>query len=62
MNADELPQDNDPRFTAGLIADVFAVLEQHEYRRPEGRDRARAIGASLAALLRLAETFEGKRT
>lgn len=47
--------EGDPRFTAGLIADVFNVLEKHGYQRPTG-----VTGRAIADLLRLVETFEGK--
>jgi hypothetical protein len=52
---------DDPRFTAGLIHDVQAVLEQHGYRVPAGeQDRRRALGACLVPLLRLTRAFEGR--
>lgn len=54
-------REDDPRFTAGLIFDVHEVLKAHGYRLPEGeRERARAIGATLPALLTLVEAFEGR--
>jgi hypothetical protein len=48
------------RFNAGLISDVFDLLETHGYRRPED-DPNLATGKSVAALLNLVETFEGHR-
>lgn len=50
--------DNDRRFTVGLIAEVFAVLERHGYCRP-AENLHRATGQSIGALLKLVETFEG---
>ncbi|MDH2425735.1 hypothetical protein [Sphaerisporangium sp. TRM90804] len=52
--------DDDPRFTAGLLIDVQAVLEQHGYRLPDAeRDRHQALGGLKVALLAVVRTFEG---
>jgi hypothetical protein len=45
----------DPRFTWGLIMDVFDVLERHGYRKGDDRHTGRAIGI----LGDLVETYEG---
>lgn len=58
--ADNAP-DNAPdaeRFNFGLIADVFAVLEKHGYKRFDNAHTGQAVGI----LLDLAETYEGKRS
>lgn len=53
--------DWDTRFTAGLLADVRAVLESHGYRLPTGEQaRHRALGGMLSALLALTEVFQGR--
>jgi hypothetical protein len=44
------------RFTFGLIADVFAVLDAHGYQRGDNAHVGRAVGL----LLDLAETYEGR--
>lgn len=46
----------DDRFTAGLIYDVFKVLEQHGYERTPNV----ASGGALAALWDLVKAFEGR--
>ena len=33
-----LPDEDDSRFTFGLVDDVATVLERHGYRRPTGYD------------------------
>ncbi|MBN6051324.1 hypothetical protein JYK22_05210, partial [Nonomuraea sp. RK-328] len=49
------------RVTYGLLFDVQAVLERHGFKLPEDqRERHIALGASLSALARLAEAFEGR--
>jgi hypothetical protein len=51
----------DPRFTYGLIYDVFTVLEEHGYSRPSDENESnRATGAALVALLQLVREFEGR--
>lgn len=51
---------DDPRFTAGLMADVYAVLEQHGYRLPTDQARRhRALGGAGLALLQLVRAYEG---
>jgi hypothetical protein len=49
---------DDPRFTMGLIYDVFRVLEAHGYRRPD-RESSLATADAVVALLRLVRAFEG---
>jgi len=50
----------DPRFTAGFIVDVFAVLEAHGYRLPADEAEAdRARGGAVGALSRVVRVFEG---
>ena len=59
--ADSGADDPRARFTAGLLFDVFAVLEKHGFEQPtEQQARNRATGAALGALLRLVEIFEGR--
>lgn len=50
--------DGRERFTFGLIADVFAALEAHGYRRGDNAHVGRAVGD----LMDLAETYEGRET
>jgi hypothetical protein len=51
---------DDPRFTGGLIVDVWAVLEQHGYRLPDdGLARIHVQGIAIMQLLRLTQAFEG---
>ena len=48
-------QDDDPRFTAGLLYDVTKVLEEHGYKaHPDCSAKA------LVALLGFVRAFEGK--
>lgn len=54
---DPADDNNDPRFTAGLLYDVFKLLEQHGYKQgPEAADTSRA----LVALLQLTRAYEGR--
>jgi len=54
------PGDRDPRFTAGFIADVCAVLEAHGYRLPADEAEAdRARGGAVGALSRVVRVYEG---
>lgn len=57
-----IPDDNDPRFTYGLIHDVTQVLEAHGYRLPGDSDSARhrALGRTLMVLLDLTRAYEGR--
>ncbi|MBB4929189.1 hypothetical protein F4561_005609 [Lipingzhangella halophila] len=50
---------DDPRFTFGLIHDVFQTLEKHGYQLPES-DRAR--GEAVLALANLCRTYEDHPT
>lgn len=50
-------EENDPRFTAGLLCDVFTVLEEHGYTRPAG-DKT-ALADALCAVRALVRAFEG---
>ena len=53
--------DNDPRFTMGLLFEVFELLERHGFKRPaEGLAANHATARALVELLRLVEAFEGK--
>ena len=38
MTDREQDNDNDPRFTFGLVIDVAEVLARHGYQRPHGRE------------------------
>jgi hypothetical protein len=50
----------DPRFTDGLLLEVFEVLERHGYTPPpEGVERHKAYGSCLVRLLELVRAFEG---
>lgn len=52
---------DDPRFTMGLLFEVFALLERHGFNRPsEALAANRATVRALAELLRLVEAFEGR--
>jgi hypothetical protein len=51
------PTGYDERFNIGLLYDVFKVLEQHGYQKPE--ESPGAIGRSLLALGDLVRVFEG---
>ena len=51
----------DPRFTFGLIADVYDVLKQHGYVMPDEQPaRNRAHTDTLCAMIQLVEAFEGR--
>lgn len=52
-----MDENDDTRFTFGLIADVFAALERHGYRRCDNAHTGSAVGI----LMDLAQTYEGKR-
>ena len=54
-------QPQDGRFTLSLLADVFRVLEQHDYRPPLDGTTARnvSVANSLVALRALTVAFEG---
>jgi hypothetical protein len=47
---------DDPRFTFGLIIDVFDALEKHGYRKGDDAHTGKAIGQ----LLTLVKTYEGR--
>jgi hypothetical protein len=49
--------DADPRFTAGLLFDVLAVLDRHGYCLSS--DEEGAYAGALVALLRLTRAYEG---
>lgn len=49
---------DDPRFTIGLLADVFEVLEQHGYVAPI--DNSVAFANSLCDVRALVQSFEGR--
>lgn len=49
---------DDPRFTIGLLADVFEVLEQHGYVAPV--DNGIALAHSLCDVRALVQSFEGR--
>lgn len=46
----------DTRFSFGLVADVFGVLEDHGYERLDNAHAGRAVGF----LLDLVAAYEGK--
>lgn len=49
------------RFTAGLLFEVFEVLERHGYARPvEEAARNQATGRAFSALFQLVQDFEGR--
>ena len=54
-------QPGDSRFTVGLLADVFRLLEEHGYRPPlDGTTmHHRSVARSMVALRTLAIAFEG---
>lgn len=50
----------DPRFTFGLIHEVFQALERHGYRAPDvGRRRNHAIGSAIMSLRQVVEDYQG---
>lgn len=56
---------HDLRFNAGLLYDVFRVLERHNYARPhDSADKPNAFdeatGRAMLELVHLVEAFEGK--
>ncbi|SES21322.1 hypothetical protein [Lentzea albida] len=54
-------QTGQARLTVGLLADLVAVLRKHGYRLPADKDGAlRAMGATVANVIRLATAFEGQ--
>jgi hypothetical protein len=55
------PDERDPRFTLGLLADVFRVLGQHGYRQPLDGTTTRnvSVANSMVALRALTIAFEG---
>lgn len=49
------------RLTVGLLADVVAVLRKHGYHLPAEKDGAlKAMGSTVANVIQLATTFEGR--